>query len=117
MVNITDLQEVEVMLPGDWQREDNGDVYSFTADKMEMRDERLFKQMTIRYAVPATDPPVAPSIQTLQWALAIKDDYCAIIAGDDEFVIREIGEKEGKMRMVWEEASGPAIISFVKVHA
>ncbi len=50
MINTTDFQEFEISLPGDWLRKDNGDTYSFTVDKMEIRDERLFRQLYIRHA-------------------------------------------------------------------
>jgi|GEM_PF-1383360 len=111
MINITDLNEVEVLLPGDWQREDNGDVYSFTTDKMELKDERLLRQLIIQHAVPVTvEPPGTNPVETTKWALMIKDDYCGIVIGDQEFIIREIGSQPGSVgRMVWEDLSGETV--------
>jgi len=105
MINITDLSECEVSLPGDWKRTDNGDIYSFTVDKMEIRDERLFKQLTIRHSSP-------PGEESLKYALTIKDDYCGVLVGEDEFVIKEIIKKEnGSASMEWEDKMG-GIIGF-----
>jgi hypothetical protein len=115
MINTTDLQEVEVLLPGEWRREDNGDIYAFTTDKMELEDERLFKQLVIRHAAPVTDPPAAAPVESTKWALAIKDDYFGIIVGNYEFIISEIGRrKDGVMTMTWEAANGVMIIQFIK---
>ena len=117
MINTTDLNEVEVLLPGDWRREDNGDIYSFTTDKMEMKDRRLFKQLVIRHTVPTTvEPPGINPVETLQWALMIKDDYCGIVAGNREFVITEIGhQKDEAVHMVWEADGGRTVIRFRRV--
>jgi len=104
MINTTDLQEVEVLLPGDWRREDNGDIYSFTANKMELKDDRLYKQLIVRHG---------ESKETYEWALAIKDDYCAINLGQEEFLVQEIGhEKDGSAHMVWSSEDGQALIRF-----
>ena len=117
MINTTDLNEVEVLLPGDWQREDNGDIYSFTTDKMELRDEQLLRQLIISHAVAVTaEPPGVNPIETTKWSLMIKDDYCGIVIGGQEFIIREIGgRQDGVARMIWEGLKGEALIRFTRV--
>ena len=103
MINTTDLNECEVSLPGDWKRTDNGDLYSFTVDHMEIRDERLFKQLNIRHSSP-------PGEESLRYALTIKDDYCGVMVGEEEFIIKEIIKKEnGNDSMEWEDEKGNSI--------
>ena len=104
MINTTDLSECEVSLPGDWKRTDNGDLYSFTVDHMEIRDERLFKQLTIRHSSP-------PGEESWKYALTIKDDYCGVLVGDEEFIIKEIIKTEnGNDSMKWEDEKGNSIL-------
>lgn len=108
MINTTDLSECEVSLPGDWKRTDNGDIYSFTVDHMEIRDERLFRQLTIRHSSP-------PGEKSLEYALTIKDDYCGVLVGEEEFIIKEIiKEENGKASMKWEDQRGNTV-SFMRV--
>jgi hypothetical protein len=97
MINTTDLSEFEVLLPGDWVRKDSGDVYSFTNDQMELRDERLFKQL---YITNSKDK----QRRSLSYALTIEDDYCGILAGDEQFIILSIGRNtDGTMEMEWRD--------------
>jgi hypothetical protein len=103
MINQTDFNECEVSLPGDWRRTDNGDVYSFTVNKMKIDDERLFRQLNIRHAS-GSQP------ESLQYALTIKDDFCGVLVGDREFIIRQIIKKEdGSAYMEWEDNIGARI--------
>ena len=102
MINTTDLSECEVTLPGDWKRTDNGDLYSFTVDHMEVLDERLFKQLIIRHP--------ASGEESLKYALGIKDDFCSVVVGGEEFVIKEIIKTEnGTDSMQWEDSRGKII--------
>ena len=80
MINTTDLQELEISLPGDWLRKDNGDTYSFTTDKMELRDERMFREVKVQ-------PQGGKPVYSLRYALTIEDDYCGVMLNDDEFVV------------------------------
>ncbi|HWK07553.1 MAG TPA: hypothetical protein VNS58_28170 [Puia sp.] len=108
MINTTDLSECEVSLPGSWKRTDNGDIYSFTADHMEIRDDRLFKQLTIRHSSPLGE-------ESLKYALTIKGDYCGVVVGEEEFIIKEITKKEnGNASMEWEDEKGKPI-SFKRI--
>jgi hypothetical protein len=108
MINQTDLSEFEVSLPGDWLRRDNGDTYSFTVNKMQFRDGRLFRELDIRHA--SGDAPDAR-----QYALAIEGDYCSLVIDDQEYIIRQIIKKEdGSASMQWEDAAG-ARIEFTRV--
>jgi hypothetical protein len=104
MINTTDLQECEVLLPGDWIRKDNGDIYSFTTERMEFRDERLFRQLYIRHAKKGKQP------EAVSYALTIKDDYCGLLLGNEEFIIRQITKRpDGSASMEWQDPSGLAI--------
>ena len=106
MINQTDFNEFEVSLPGDWLRKDNGDTWSFTVNKMEIRDERLFRQLEIQHASGA--PP-----ESLQYALTIEEDYCGLLVGEQEFIVRQIIKKEdGSASMEWEDSAG-ATIEFI----
>lgn len=101
MINTTDLSEFEVLLPGNWTRSDTGEIYSFTTDSMEFRDERLFKELYI------TDPG-SRQRRSLPYALTIEDDYCGILvrdeAGDQQFIITSITKHpDGTMDMEWED--------------
>ena len=103
MINTTDFQEFEISLPGDWLRKDNGDIYSFTVDKMEIRDERLFRQLYIRHA--GAQP------QSLRYALTIEDDYCGIMLNDEEFIVRQlVKHSDGSAMMEWESRAGLSIV-------
>lgn len=103
MINTTDLSECEVSLPGDWTRMDNGDIYSFTVDQMEIRDERMFRQLKIRHSSPARE-------ELLKYALTIKDDYCGVLIGKEEYIITELVKKEdGSSYMEWEDERGKTI--------
>jgi hypothetical protein len=103
MINTTDLSECEVTLPGDWKRTDNGDLYSFTVDHMEVLDERLFKQLIIRHAPSSKE-------EELKYALSIKDEFCSVIVGGEEFIIKEIIKTDnGKDSMQWEDSLGNTI--------
>jgi hypothetical protein len=106
MINTTDLSEFEVLLPGSWIRTDTGEIYSFTTDRMELRDERLFKELYI------TDPKDGQKRRSLPYALTIEDDYCGILAGDQEFVINSITKHpDGSMDMEWKDRVN-TLISF-----
>jgi hypothetical protein len=103
MINTTDLSEIEILLPGDWLRVDNGDIYSFTIDKMQIRDERLFRQLLIRH-------PSQAEPDMLQYALTIIDDFCGVMINEDEFIIRQIGKMpNGSANMEWEDGNGLSI--------
>jgi hypothetical protein len=107
MINTTDLQELEISLPGDWLRKDNGDTYSFTNDKMELRDERLFKDLHIRRK---EGQPML-----LRYALTIEQDYCGIMLNDDEFIVRSLTKNsDGSASMEWEDSAG-GLITFEKL--
>lgn len=119
MINTTDLSECEVLLPGDWLRKDNGDLYSFTVDKMEIIDDRLFRQLIIRHLPePAGTPsewrdpttsPEPPVVQALRYALIIKDEFCGVRIEDEDFIIKEIAKKGDGAYMEWEDDRGRAI--------
>ena len=105
MINTTDLSEFEVLLPGSWVRSGSGETYSFTADQMQLRDERLFKQLDI------TDPG-GGSRRSLPYALTIENDFCGILAGDQEFIITSITKHpDGSMDMEWKDRVN-TLISF-----
>jgi len=104
MINTTDLSECEVTLPGDWRRTDNGDTYSFTVDHMEVLDDRLFRQLIIRHSSPTSKE------EELKYALSIKDEFCSVVVGGDEFIIKEINKAEnGNDLMQWEDSRGNTI--------
>jgi hypothetical protein len=97
MINTTDLSEFEVLLPGTWVRKDSGDTYSFTTDGMQLRDERLYKQLYITYVKDQQR-------QSLPYALTIEDDYCGLLAGDEKFIINSIAKHpDGSMDMEWKD--------------
>lgn len=103
MINQTDFSEFEVSLPGDWLRKDNGDTYSFTVNKMRIRDERLFRELLIRHS--SGGQP-----ESRQYALAIEDDYCSLVIDDQEYIVRRIIKKEdGSAFMEWEDRAGTRI--------
>lgn len=99
MINTIDLTECEVLLPGDWIQKGSGDIYSFTPEKMKLRDERLFKELYIRHPGENKEDPVP-------YALTIKDDYVGILVGDEEFIILSItGHTDGSASMEWQDAA------------
>jgi hypothetical protein len=103
MINTTDFQELEVSLPGDWLRKDNGDTYSFTTDKMELRDERMFRDLHVRRA--------GGQPMSLRYALTIEDDYCGIMLNDDEFIVRRLVKHgDGSAQMEWQDSAGGLIV-------
>ena len=103
MINQTDFNEFEVTLPGDWLRKDNGDTWSFTANKMEIRDERLYRQLNISHA--SGGQP-----ETLQYALTIEDDFFGLLIGQQEYIVRQITKKEdGSAAMEWTDSAGKKI--------
>jgi hypothetical protein len=98
-----------VSIPGQWVRTDSGETYTFSTNKMELRDERLFKELYIRPASP-------PNGQTRQmsYALSIEGPYCAIVLSgegrQDEFIIRSLTKNEdGSASMEWEDKVGARI--------
>jgi hypothetical protein len=103
MINTTDLQELEISLPGDWLRKDNGDTYSFTTDHMELRDERMFRDLHIRRS---DGQPMS-----LRYALTIEEDYCGIMLNDDEFIVRRlVKHSDGSAMMEWQDSAGGLIV-------
>lgn len=103
MINTTDLQELEVSLPGDWLRKDNGDTYSFTVDRMKIVDDRLFRELYVQH--PDGKPEEA------RYALAIKDDYCGLYINEDEFIVRRLAKfSDGSAIMEWEDRAGGKIL-------
>jgi hypothetical protein len=102
MINTTDLQELEITLPGDWVRNDKGDTYSFTTDHMELRDERMFRDLHIRLRDGKS--------MSLRYALTIEDDYCGVMLNDDEFIVRRLAKhSDGSAQMEWEDSAGGLI--------
>ena len=111
MINTTDFQELETTLPGDWLRKDNGDVYSFTTDKMELRDERLFRELKIRHKDNSTRDGYPLSVQ---YALTIEEDYCGILIDTDEFIVLRLDKHaDGKVQMEWQDREN-GIVEFEK---
>jgi hypothetical protein len=103
MINTIDLRECEVLLPGQWIRVGSGEVYSFTSENMQLRDERLFKQLYIYKQGSADRRP-------LPYALTIKDDYCGILVGDREYIILRIASQtDGSAIMEWRDKLGRVI--------
>src|ERR1700761_5172865 len=105
MINTTDLAEFEVLLPGSWVRTDSGEIYVFSTDKMEIQDERLFKELYI-------SEPDGTNPHKLPYAVTIEDDYFGILAGDQEFIITSITKHpDGSMDMEWKDRVN-TLISF-----
>ena len=103
MINTTDFQELEVSLPGDWVRKDNGDTYSFTANRMEIDDERLFRELHVRHR--DGQPEEA------RYALTLEGDYCGIMLNNEEFVILRLAKYgDGSALMEWEDRAGGRIV-------
>jgi hypothetical protein len=106
MINTTDFQELETTLPGDWLRKDNGDVYSFTTDKMVLREERLFRELKIRHK--------DGSSLSAQYALTIEDDYCGILLDTDEFIVLRLDKHpDGTIQMEWQDREN-GLVGFEK---
>jgi len=84
MINTLDLQECEVLLPGDWTREGSGEVYSFRPGHiLQLQDRQL------------------------PYVLDINGDYCSIRVGNEEFdILRIINETDGTATMEWQNAAG-----------
>ena len=103
MIKTTDLQELEVSLPGDWLRKDNGDTYSFTNDRMKIDDERMFRQLHVRHADGRTEDT--------RFALTLEDDYCGILLNTEEFIVRRLAKfSDGSAFMEWENPAGGRIV-------
>jgi hypothetical protein len=99
MFNTTDLQELEVSLPGDWLRKDNGDTYSFTVDRMTIDDERLFREMHVRHRDGLQEEA--------RYALTVEEDYCGILVNNEEFIVRRLAKfGDGSAFMEWEDRIG-----------
>src|ERR1700761_7441856 len=99
MINTTDFQELEITLPGDWLRKDNSDTYSFTTDKMQLEDERLFRELRVRHA--------NGQQESLRYALTIEEDYCGILLNMDEFIVRRLTKQgNGAVLMEWTNSAG-----------
>lgn len=105
MINTTDLAEFEVLLPGTWVRSDSDEVYTFTTDEMKLEDDRLYKELYIT-------GPKEKGRRSLPYAVTIEDDYCGILAGDQEFIINSITRHpDGSMDMEWKDRVN-TLISF-----
>ena len=105
MINTTDLAEFEVLLPGTWVRSDSDEVYTFTTDDMKLEDDRLYKELYIT-------GPKEKERRSLPYAVMIEDDYCGILAGDQEFIINSITRHpDGSMDMEWKDRVN-TLISF-----
>jgi hypothetical protein len=103
MINTTDFQEVEVSLPGDWLRKDNGDTYSFTADRMEIDDDRLFRELHVRHRDGRPEDG--------RYALTVEDDYFGIMLNEEEFKIKRLAKfRDGSAFMEWEDRAGGTIL-------
>lgn len=103
MINTTDFNELEVSLPGDWLRKDNGDTYSFTVDRMKIDDERLYRELHIRHRDGRPEEA--------RYALTVDGDYCGIMLNDEEFAILRLAKfGDGSAIMEWEDRAGGRII-------
>ena len=103
MVNTTDFQELEVSLPGDWLRKDNGDTYTFTADQMEIDDDRLFRELHVRHRDGRPEDG--------RYALTVEEEYFGILLNEDEFKIRRLAKfSDGSAFMEWEDRAGGRIL-------
>jgi hypothetical protein len=103
MINTTDFRELEVSLPGDWLRKDNGDTYSFTADRMEIHDDRLFRGLHVRHRDGRPEQG--------RYALTLEEQYCGILLNNDEFKIRRLAKfSDGSAFMEWEDRTGSRIL-------
>ncbi|HTR31083.1 MAG TPA: hypothetical protein VMH27_17550 [Puia sp.] len=103
MINTTDLQELEVSLPGDWLRKDNGDTYSFTPDQMKIEDGRLFRDLHVRHP--------DGRMEEIRYALTVEDDYCGILLNQEEFKVRRLSKfADGAAIMEWEDRAGRRIV-------
>lgn len=103
MNNTSDLLEIEILLIGDWIQKDSGDQYTFTADRMELNDERLFKELYISH-------PPGKERRAYRYALTIDGDYCGIMVDEQEFTIISISKNaDGSAAMEWADKVGTRI--------
>jgi len=103
MINTTDFQELEISLPGDWLRKDNGDTYSFTADRMQIDNDRLFGELHVKHRDGRPEDG--------RYALTVEEEYCGILLNDDEFKIRRLAKfSDGSAFMEWEDRAGGLIL-------
>jgi hypothetical protein len=103
MINTTDFQELEISLPGDWLRKDNGDTYSFTVDRMQIDDDRLFRGLHVRHRDGRPEDG--------RYALTVEEKYFGILLNDDEFKIRRLAKfSDGSAFMEWEDPAGGLIL-------
>jgi hypothetical protein len=103
MVNTTDFRELEVSIPGDWLRKDNGDTYSFTAERMEIRDDRLFRGLHVRHRDGQPEDG--------RYALTVGKEYFGILLNGDQFKIRRLAKfSDGSAFMEWEDRAGARIL-------
>jgi len=94
MINTIDLSECEVLLPGEWTQVGSGEQWTFTADKMQLRDVRLFRTVYIHQ-------------QPVPYALSIRDEYIGIFVGAKEYTILSItANTDGSATMEWEDDPG-----------
>ena len=90
-------------MPGDWLRKDNGDTYSFTADRMKIDDDRLFRELHVRHRDGRPEDA--------RYALTVEEDYCGILLNDDEFIVRRLAKfSDGSAFMEWEDRAGGRIL-------
>lgn len=102
MINTTDLQELEISLPGDWLRKDNGDTYSFTVDRMQFNDDRLYRGLHVLHP---SGPP-----EEARYALTVEEDYCGILLNDKEYIVKRLAKfRDGSAFMEWGDRSGGSI--------
>jgi hypothetical protein len=103
MINTTDFQEVEISLPGDWLRKDNGDTYSFTVDRMQIDDDRLFRELQVKHRDGRPE--------NARYALTVEEECCGILLNNDEFKIRRLAKfSDGSAFMEWEDRAGGRIL-------
>jgi hypothetical protein len=103
MIDTTDLQELEVSLPGDWLRKDNGDTYSFTAERTKIEDDRLYRELHVRHPDGQTEDG--------RYALTVEDDFFGILLNQEEFKIRRLAKfNDGSAFMEWEDRAGGRIL-------
>jgi len=68
---------------------------------MELRDERLFKQLDVLHD---------GQTKSYRYALAIEDDYCSIVVDDQQFVILSLTKHEDESAfMQWSSQVGLVI--------
>lgn len=103
MINTTDFRELEVSLPGDWRRRDTGDTYSFTAERMEIREDRLYRGVRVRHRDGRPEDG--------RYALTLEENYCGILLNGKKFKIRRLAKfADGSAFMEWEDWMGRKIV-------